>query len=95
MAVPCDVFIIIFTSLQLSYQEGQGPQLSGEKQNEASLSGTNSTNLCQKSTVVFSAKKTTHCKKNPEMYSFITERVEISQKFQRIWIQQAKTNYSE
>jgi hypothetical protein len=36
---PCEVFILFFTIVQLSQLERQGPQLSGEKQNKASLSG--------------------------------------------------------
>jgi hypothetical protein len=40
---PCDVFIFIFTSVQLSYSNWKGKILrsQGEKQNEASLSGSN------------------------------------------------------
>jgi hypothetical protein len=41
-------------------------------------------------------EKNSHTVKKLEMYLFITqERVEISQKFQWIWIQQANGNFSE
>jgi hypothetical protein len=46
---PCDVFIFIFNSVKLSLslqlRERQDPQLSGKKQNEASLSGSISVNF--------------------------------------------------
>jgi hypothetical protein len=72
-----------------NYRNRKGKILSsqGKKQNEASLSGSNSTifyiqkALC---TVMRTVKKS-------KMYLLIArEREEISQKFQRIWIQQAK-----
>jgi hypothetical protein len=55
---PCDIFIIIFTSVQLSSQERQDSQLSGgKKQNEASLSGSNFTIFFIKQTLFGNKKK--------------------------------------
>ena len=95
---PFGVFVRVFNSVQLSYQERQDSQLSGEKNRTKIACLVQILQIFISKKHFFGQKKlrtVMRTVKKFKMYLLIAqERKEISQKFQRIWIQQAKTIYS-